>query len=39
MRDVYTHYGSDKFDKNLWLPVQNEIMCNKLHGGLWAVKK
>lgn len=38
MREIYTHYGSEKFDKELWLPVSNEIMCNKPHGGLWAVK-
>lgn len=38
MRNVYTHYGSEKFDKERWMPIQNEIMCNKPHGGLWAVK-
>lgn len=35
---VYRHYGSDKFDHALFIPVTNEPVINKPspHTGLWA---
>lgn len=36
MSKRYIHYGHDKFDRNLFVPVRNGRHLNKPVGGLWA---
>lgn len=36
MSKIYIHYGSKKFDKNLFLTPKNKLRSNKPKGGLWA---
>lgn len=34
--NIYIHYGSDKFEKELFMSIVNRNMINKPFGGLWA---
>ena len=34
--NIYIHYGSDKFEKELFMSIVNRNMINKPVGGLWA---
>ncbi len=36
MTPTYIHYGSNKFDKERFVPIQNCYPRNKPVGGLWA---
>lgn len=35
-KEVFRHYGSSKFDRDLFIPVTNMLLHNKPLGGLWA---
>lgn len=34
--NIYIHYGSNKFEKELFMSIVNRNMINKPFGGLWA---
>lgn len=34
--NIYIHYGSDKFERELFMPIVNREMFTKPYGGLWA---
>ena len=35
-KNRYIHYGHDSFDRDLFVPIYNEVMFTKPGGGLWA---
>lgn len=36
MKEIYRHYGSQKFDPKAFIPISNKMFSNKPSGGLWA---